>query len=103
MESLVHRSVSGAIPETIFTLLEHSTAGTTESEADKYRLSLRCLDAEACISLGVNHRILLSWLIEFARLEVLYWCYTVEGWIEIPHKVIGTLRLEVFVEQERIV
>ena len=83
--------------------MEHGAACSSESKAYENRLCLRSLYAESCISLRVYHRIFLSWLVEFAWLEVLYRFDVVESRIEISDYIVRFLRLQVFVEEQGIV
>ena len=65
VESLVHRSCGGACPESVFALCQHGAALASQAEADHHGLRLRSLDPEACVALGVDHRVFLSGLVEF--------------------------------------
>ena len=65
VETLVHRTCSSSGPYSVFAFDEIGTSTlAAESEADIDSLCIRCDDAETCIALGVDHRILLSRLIE---------------------------------------
>ena len=73
MEAWVHRSVGGSCPHTVTTLLELRAASAAKAKAYDYRLGFRSHYAEANITLGVNHRILLARLIHEVRNEVFLW------------------------------
>ena len=103
METWIHWSFSCAFPDTLLVLVEHSATVTAETEADDYRLSLRSVDAEASIALRVNLRILLTWLVEAVWHEIFLDDSIIDSNVELLDSVVGSLLLEVLVEEKRIV
>ena len=103
VEALVHGNGSGAPPVSVSTLAEHGTALSAEAEGHYYRLGLGSIDAEARISLGVDHGILLSGSVERRRHEVFLDHCVVACGIEVLHDIVGPLGLVVVVEQQGIV
>ena len=73
MEAWVHRSVGGSCPHTVAALLELRAASAAKAKAYDYRLGFWSHNAEANITLGVDHRILLTRLIHEVWYKVFLW------------------------------
>ena len=71
VEALVHRAGGRAGPETVSVLLKDGATLAAETEADDHGSGLGGLDAEAGIALRIDHRVLLTVLVQLGRLEVL--------------------------------
>ena len=103
MESGIHGAVGSACPYAILVLVEHRTASTAKTEAYNNRLGIRSYDAESGIALGVDHRVLLSGLVQCRRAEVFLHHGIVKSRIEISQGIIYLLVFKVSVNWQRIV
>ena len=73
METWIHRSVGGSCPYAVTTLLELRATSAAKAKTYDYRLGFRSHYAEANITLGVDHRILLARLIHEVWYKVFLW------------------------------
>ena len=103
METRIHRTFGSSYPHTVLVLAQHSAATTTKTEADNDRLSIRSLNTEAGVTLAINLRPFLSWLVHWIGNEVLLGNSIVESRIKVLDGIVSLLGLVVLVERQRMV
>ena len=103
VEARSHRAFCRTSPYTVLVLAQHRTATSTQTEADNNRLGIGSLYAEAGITLGVNHRIFLSRLVELVGNEVFLDSSIVKLRVEVADDEVRVLRLDILVEGQRVV
>ena len=103
VESFVHGAFGSSGPYTVLVLMQNCSTASTESKAYDNRLGVGSVDAETGISFRVDHGILLSGLIQFARLEVFLGNVVVKSRIEVLYCIVSFLGLEVFIVEKGMI